>query len=541
MRFQSKKKTSTPANLVNGNQYATPDITEFGRQTKLLRQTQAMQNAELIWIDIANQLEQIEHAIDEQIKRKAEERQVAIKEKQKEKEARLLKIETDNGVARETINNICKKNQDDVLRLIGIEAKLQKEEEARRKEQERLLKEQERLKKEQELLEQKLLVEKKLALEREKAEKEKKEREMAQAASRPVTNAPKTSPNTAARPSERKTLPPIPVDNYFHQDWITIIQATLAPGTQWVSLEAWMEFLQYHDHFKSTFRIFSSIKNSNDPQVRKQFVDFQGKIQSAFTALTTRQRQVDWKITLLTDELNARSNNQLAYVVAAHLIVDRYVFQGVSYVQKNLTAAYSFGYVAVGVMLKHPTIFNYLVAQLHESCPYCVPMIPPRQQGQSKDDYQFKILKYKKTLDENGKEVLENMASFTKRVCGFISLMTTLYCIQVGDGFPRIHKAWDWLVRFLQLKIRPYSAFLLHSFLQSANYYLLLYYKNQYLKLRQFIIHDWWNRLDPKDETGVNQMGMGVLKTFLEEAHTNYLNGENKMPESATLDGEDDD
>jgi hypothetical protein len=27
-----------------------------------------------------------------------------------------------------------------------------------------------------------------------------------------------------------------------------------------VSLEAWFEFLQYHDHFKSTFRIFSSIK-----------------------------------------------------------------------------------------------------------------------------------------------------------------------------------------------------------------------------------------------------------------------------------------
>jgi hypothetical protein len=105
-----------------------------------------------------------------------------------------------------------------------------------------------------------------------------------------------------------------------------------------------------------------------------------------------------------------------------------------------------------------------------------------RQQGQSKDDYQFKILKYKKTLDENGNEVLENMASFTKRVCGFISLMTTLYCIQVrgmmpfhtmilmlfsfAAEFPRIHKAWDWLVRFLQLKIRPYSASLLHAFLQ---------------------------------------------------------------------------
>jgi hypothetical protein len=58
-----------------------------------------------------------------------------------------------------------------------------------------------------------------------------------------------------------------------------------------------------------------------------------------------------------------------------------------------------------------------------------------RQQGQSKDDYQFKILKYKKTLDENGNEVLENMVSFTKRVCGFISLMTTLYCIQVGGIF----------------------------------------------------------------------------------------------------------
>jgi hypothetical protein len=36
-------------------------------------------------------------------------------------------------------------------------------------------------------------------------------------------------------------------------------------------------------------------------------------------------------------------------------------------------------------------------------------------------------------------------------------------------------------------------------------------------------------------------MGMGVLKTFLEEAHNNYLNGVNELPESATLDREDDD
>jgi hypothetical protein len=43
-----------------------------------------------------------------------------------------------------------------------------------------------------------------------------------------------------------------------------------------------------------------------------------------------------------------------------------------------MTAAYSYGYVAVGVSLKHPSIFNYIIAQLYESCPYCVPMIPPR-------------------------------------------------------------------------------------------------------------------------------------------------------------------
>jgi hypothetical protein len=36
-------------------------------------------------------------------------------------------------------------------------------------------------------------------------------------------------------------------------------------------------------------------------------------------------------------------------------------------------------------------------------------------------------------------------------------------------------------------------------------------------------------------------MGMSSLKTFLEEAHNNYMNGINEMPEAAILDGEDDD
>jgi sRNA-binding protein len=86
------------------------------------------------------------------------------------------------------------------------------------------------MKKEQELLEQKQLVERKLALEREKAEKEKKEKELAQAAQEKKTSTVvKPSPASAARTTERKTLPPIPLDNYFHQDWITIIQATQSP------------------------------------------------------------------------------------------------------------------------------------------------------------------------------------------------------------------------------------------------------------------------------------------------------------------------
>jgi hypothetical protein len=47
----------------------------------------------------------------------------------------------------------------------------------------------------------------------------------------------------------------------------------------------------------------------------------------------------------------------------------------------------------------------------------------------------YKVLKYKKTLDENGNEVLEQLTSFTKRLCGFMVLMGTMYCIQIGGMF----------------------------------------------------------------------------------------------------------
>jgi hypothetical protein len=426
---------------------------------------------------------------------------------------------------------MCKKNREQILLILGQEAK---EEEERKRQQERLRKEQElekqRIEKEKFEEQQRQLAEKKLALE--KAAAKAKEKEMVEKQGNELPSKP-LSPIRVTR-DPRQPLPKIPFD-YFHKDWIEIILANSSSDAQWVSIEAWLEFLHYHDHYATTFKLFNSLKTSTDKVVLSQLQKFTGKIQGNFNALTTKQRQVDWKIETFTDELNGRMNSQLEYIVCIHYIADRLVFQGVSFIQKNNAAAYSFSYVAVGVSRKHPVIMNFIIAQLYESCPYCVPMIPPKQQGQTKEEYQSKVLKYKKTLDENGGEVLEPMSTFIKRVCGFITLMATLYCIQVGDEFPRIHKAWDWLTRFLQLKIRPYSATILQAFLLASNYYLTIYYKNQYIKLKQFIVDEWFPKLDQNDETPVNQMGIGLLKTCLEEMYKDYLNGTCELPESAQL------
>jgi len=524
-----------------GNQYATPDITVLERKARLFRQNQANTNAEIVWSKFSQQILEVENIYEQQIKKKQDEKIATLKSKQIDKDARLNKIDSDNGLAIERLKGMSQKNQDEILRIVGNEAKIQKEEEERKREQERIKKQQELLEKqklERQRMEeqQRLLAEKKATEDKAAAEKLKKEdaEKLKNGNPNPQTQN-KPIGTTVQLPAHNRAIPKVPSD-YFHEDWVEIIQAHSAkPGSAWVSLEGWYDFIQYHDHYQSTFKVYNSLKTSNNPAVKQQLLKFQGKIQGAFNALTVKQRQVDWKIETLTDELNSRMSSQLEYVVCIHFIADRLVFQGVSFIQKNNAAAYSFAYVAVGVARKHTTLFNFIIAQLYESCPYCVPMIPPRQHGQSKEDYQSKVLKYKKTLDDKGEETLESMATFTKRVCGFITLMATLYCIQVGNEFPRIHKAWEWLTRFLQLKIRPYSATVLHAFLQASNYYLTVYYKNQYIKLRQFIVHQWWPRLDSNDETPVNQMGIGVLKTYLEETHFEYLNGINELPAAALL------
>jgi hypothetical protein len=521
-----------------GNQYATPDITVLERKARLFRQNQANTNAETSWSEFYKQILQADNENEAQIKKMQYEKVSAMKLKQIENEEILKKIDKENKATVENLNATSKKYQELIQRLVGNEAKLQKEEEERKREQERLRKEQELLEKqkaERQRMEeqQRLLAEKKAAEEKLAADKLKKENAEKLKSGGTIQSPIRPIGTTVQLPN--RPLPNVPSD-YFHPDWVEIIQAHSAkPGSAWVTLEGWYDFIQYHDHYQSTFKAYNSLKASTNPAVKQQFLKFQGKIQGAFNALTTKQRQVDWKIETMTDELNSRMSSQLEYVVCIHFIADRLVFQGVSFIQKNISAAYSFAYVAVGVSRKHTTLMNFIIAQLYESCPYCVPMIPPRQHNQTKEDYQSKVLKYKKTLDDKGDEILESMATFTKRVCGFITLMATLYCIQVGNDFPRIHKAWEWLTRFLQLKIRPYSATVLHAFLQASNYYLTLYYKNQYVKLKQFIVHQWWPRLDSKDETPVNQQGMGILKTFLEEAHDEYLNGRNIMPAAAEL------
>jgi hypothetical protein len=521
-----------------GNQYATPDIAVLERKARVFRKNQANTNAENSWSEFYQQILKADNENEEQIKKMQHEKIAAIKLKQRENEAILEKIEAENRATVQKLNATSQKYQDLILRLVGNEAKLQKEEEERKREQERLRKEQELLEKqkaERQRMEeqQRLLAEKKAAEEKAAADKLNKENAEKLKPGGTIQSPIRSNGSTIQLPN--RPIPNVPSD-YFHPDWIEIIQAHSAkPGSAWVTLEGWHDFIQYHDHYQSTFKVYNSLKTSINPAVKQQFLKFQGKIQGAFNALTTKQRQVDWKIETMTDELNSRMKSELEYVVCIHFIADRLVFQGVSFIQKTISAAYSFAYVAVGVARKHHTLMNFIIAQLYESCPYCVPMIPPRQHGQSKEDYQSKVLKYKKTLDDRGDEILESMATFTKRVCGFITLMATLYCIQVGEEFPRIHKAWEWLTRFLQLKIRPYSAIVLHAFLQASNYYLSVYYKNQYLKLKQFIVHQWWPRLDSKDETPVNQQGMGTLKTFLEDAHHEYLNDECEIPAAAKL------
>eukprot|EP01127_Copromyxa_protea_P010364 TRINITY_DN2523_c0_g2_i5.p1 TRINITY_DN2523_c0_g2~~TRINITY_DN2523_c0_g2_i5.p1 ORF type:complete len:631 (-),score=121.06 TRINITY_DN2523_c0_g2_i5:27-1919(-) len=370
---------------------------------------------------------------------------------------------------------------------------------------------------------QKIQQEKEKAIKEAEAQKRKVEEQMRQASAQATAAAATTTATTAttatagvvtpnvtkATPSAPRSTVSCPENDLGHVSWEQTINASPL-DQKWVTLRAWRRYVYNKQRFDCTARIVSLMKVPQHPQ-HQSYQATRRTVTINFNSLSRTEEQIRQKVGTFTQLLDQSRNAGHAYLLALNCIADRWVSIGVAQLKpgKGAESCYTFGRVAAQLCQRHPPLFDVLLGFAQEVCPYVAPMLPLHKEGQSVEEYRSKALKYK----EN-----ETFQGYVDRMSGAMRLFTALLVSPVNNQFPYISYAWEWLVDFVQLVPKSYSASIILPFFETANHFLYRTYGTQYIKLRNSIITDWFPRLPASDPTTSSSKAM--LEVYLRSVAT---------------------
>lgn len=178
-------------------------------------------------------------------------------------------------------------------------------------------------------------------------------------------------------------------------------------------------------------------------------------------------------------------------------------------------AAFPMGAIVALLWQRHPTFGQVFLAQLVEKCPYVIGYYPSKD----KDDTDVSYLIACGYVYGSDNETLETEESFLNRM----KALTRLYAAitqssLVGEHPCGLRAAWGYLSRILNTEPRPgITASIIHAFLTTTLFKLLVCYKSQVVKLVQFINADYLSRIERASAQEVKKQAIVTLKMFVED------------------------
>lgn len=135
----------------------------------------------------------------------------------------------------------------------------------------------------------------------------------------------------------------------------------------------------------------------------------------------------------------------------------------------------------------HPLFVKAILVISYEKCPYIGPSVISRNSFSSDEEFR-NALGYKKK-----NSVWESFEVYSERMCGIVGLCAGIICTETNVFFP-ISRGWEWLANLLNRKPEKISALLISVFLEIAGYSLMRKYRNQFIKLLQYIKDRYLNK-----------------------------------------------
>jgi len=242
--------------------------------------------------------------------------------------------------------------------------------------------------------------------------------------------------------------------------------------------------------------------------IRQDFpekTEFGKQIHLSLNQIACSRKSVSRQIETLSSILNKTKQNQLVHTYCLNLVAQKLVAQSGIQISRKSESAFAFAVVAVMISAKFSKLMPLILVHLAETCPYVIPMYPPKRPQQSREDYFVNTLKYKKKVD-NPKGI-EEFEPYSERMAGAIYLYASICVVQVGAHHTHpIKHAWVWLARILNMTPRKITPSLLLAFLEHSAYFMHKTYGRQFAKLLQFIKEDYLRRLPAGTEAAKTRL-----------------------------------
>ncbi|XP_054711374.1 mRNA export factor GLE1-like [Uloborus diversus] len=282
---------------------------------------------------------------------------------------------------------------------------------------------------------------------------------------------------------------------------------------------------EYHDvmeHFKHIDNMLKPF--ITDSRNKKYRFELQKSISTPINVITPEsgshvRDKVNRLLSILNGTVGERHGNEskngsVAYNFCANLIAKRFVEQGDKQISSQHTYAFPFAIAAIGVWMKKPEVGKLILGHFYTNCPYLVPYYPPKQEGQSDQEY-YESLGYH--YDSQG--VIEKHSNFLLRIGGYVRLYAAIIVSPLPPNSENTHPhglswGWKWLSRILNMEPRPdVTATILYHFLDVTGHALQKEYGKQFKKILHILCKDYFAKLKKVGSSGPVQK----LENFLQQ------------------------
>ena len=194
-----------------------------------------------------------------------------------------------------------------------------------------------------------------------------------------------------------------------------------------------------------------------------------------------------------------QSGNASEYAWVVENVATKLVAQGETRVALQLSSAYSFGAVVLGVCRNDSTLWSCFYALLCERCVYAIPAYIERKSYPSQTAH-MTAMGYQQHTDDKGGAVWEEEKTYLERQEGYIALYAAICQYTTpSSATSHIHslpQAWLWLSRISNREPRSATASVLYAFLSTAAFAMHRRYGPQMAKLLVYVRQEIAGRLE---------------------------------------------